>query len=125
MARKNQVASAMVVSVVCMSMLLHTGLAHIAPNPPPQRPNIPGLLPPFLGIDLQKCWSSILKVEGCAWEVYKILFSFQFGSIGPACCKAISSIEDNCWPKMFPLAPLFPPLLKSMCVRPSPPPKEV
>ncbi|EEF30070.1 conserved hypothetical protein [Ricinus communis] len=43
------------------------------------------------------------------------LIKGQLGEIGTACCNAILSIEDNCWPQMFPLHPFLAPLLKGFC----------
>ncbi|CAL9243435.1 unnamed protein product [Arabidopsis halleri] len=40
-----------------------------------------------------------------------------FENVGPTCCKAFTEVDAKCWPKMFPLNPLFPPLLKDGCSR--------
>ncbi|EOY31235.1 Uncharacterized protein TCM_038196 [Theobroma cacao] len=74
---------------------------------------VPGL--PWQPGEIQKCWSSLTSIEGCIMEVYTSLFRGQVGIIGPACCQAITQIKDNCWPKMFPFNPFFPPLLKTSC----------
>uniref|UniRef100_A0A2N9FUR2 Prolamin-like domain-containing protein n=1 Tax=Fagus sylvatica TaxID=28930 RepID=A0A2N9FUR2_FAGSY len=67
------------------------------------------------GQDILQCWSSLTSIEGCINEIYGSLSRGKFGVSGPACCKAITDVSDKCWPKMFPLNPMFPPLLKSNC----------
>ncbi|KAI4335641.1 hypothetical protein L6164_014273 [Bauhinia variegata] len=76
----------------------------------------PGLLPPGPA----KCWRSLASIPGCVLEIYGALYSGKFGSIGPTCCKAITNINNSCWTGMFPMNPLFPPLLTSSCARPPP-----
>ncbi|KAM7254966.1 hypothetical protein ACFE04_020207 [Oxalis oulophora] len=88
------------------------------PSPPGGGPVIPGI--PLLP-DVTKCLSSVKSVEGCIIEIEKSFFSGKIDIIGPACCKAITKITDNCWPKLFPLSPLFPQLLKGFCAKASPP----
>uniref|UniRef100_A0A2N9IAT3 Prolamin-like domain-containing protein n=1 Tax=Fagus sylvatica TaxID=28930 RepID=A0A2N9IAT3_FAGSY len=64
--------------------------------------SMPGLLLPFPGLSpvaIRRRHSTMGK----------------FGVSGLACCKAITDVSDKCWPKMFPLNPMFPPLLKSNC----------
>ncbi|KAL0014154.1 hypothetical protein SO802_001223 [Lithocarpus litseifolius] len=77
---------------------------------------------PFQGLskgnweqDIAKCQSSLSSLNGCINEIYGTLSRGKFGVIGPACCKSITIVSDKCWPKMFPLNPLFPLLLKSKC----------
>ena len=79
---------------------------------------------PFLGLsdgdwekDVAKCWSSLSSINRCVDEIYGTLSQGEFSVVGPACCKSITVISHKCWPKMFPLNPLFPPLLKSKCER--------
>ena len=79
---------------------------------------------PFLGLsdgdwekDVAKCWSSLPSINRCVDEIYGTLSHGVFSVVGPACCKSIIVISHKCWPKMFPLNPLFPPLLKSKCER--------
>ncbi|PIA33095.1 hypothetical protein AQUCO_04200095v1 [Aquilegia coerulea] len=78
------------------------------------------LLPPWFGKmtfnqEVQQCWSSFRNVNGCVLEVYGSFINGKVGALGPACCKAITEIDTNCWPKMFPFNPYFPPLLKAYC----------
>ncbi|OMO61679.1 hypothetical protein COLO4_33374 [Corchorus olitorius] len=75
------------------------------------------LLPPGSPIDVQKCFSSLMSIQGCMLEIFTSVFGGQFGKIGPQCCKAITDINDGCWPKLFPLLnPLtFLPMLKDNC----------
>uniref|UniRef100_A0A2N9GUW7 Prolamin-like domain-containing protein n=1 Tax=Fagus sylvatica TaxID=28930 RepID=A0A2N9GUW7_FAGSY len=75
----------------------------------------PGLSPGQSGQDILQCWSSLTSIEGCINEIYGSLSKGKFGVSGPACCKAITDVSDKCWPKMFPLNPMFPPLLKGNC----------
>ena len=84
---------------------------------------LPGKLP-FLGLlnknwekDIAKCWSSLSSINRCAEEIYGTLSRGEFSVVSPACCKSITVISHKCWPKMFPLNPLFPPLLKSKRAR--------
>ena len=83
----------------------------------------PGKLP-FLGQsdenwekDVAKCWSSLSSINRCVDEIYGTLSRGKFSLVSPACCKSITVISHKCWPKMFPLNPLFPPLLRSKCAR--------
>ncbi|KAF5749164.1 hypothetical protein HS088_TW04G01127 [Tripterygium wilfordii] len=87
---------------------------------PPFFPGGGGLpLPPLPGgggpADVIKCWSSIVNVPGCVQEILGSIVSGQIGKIGPNCCNAINGITQDCWPKLFPVTPLFPPLLKYSC----------
>ncbi|KAJ4705117.1 ECA1 gametogenesis related family protein [Melia azedarach] len=103
--------------VACITMLVSTGLAWFKPGPPLVQ--IPGLLPPVQGAD--KCWQSLRSIPGCFREIYGSLSHDQIGKIGLFCCSAINQVNDGCWPKIFPLNPSFPSLLKNFCVAPSPP----
>ncbi|KAF8391120.1 hypothetical protein HHK36_023421 [Tetracentron sinense] len=73
----------------------------------------------FFGLDpeIGQCLASLQTVEGCMEEVLTSFLSFQVGLLGPKCCNAITKISETCWPKMFPLNPLFPPMLKDYCAR--------
>ncbi|EOA14663.1 hypothetical protein CARUB_v10027929mg [Capsella rubella] len=96
--------STLLVVTLCATTLVKPGLA--------QLPTIPGS-----PIDLAKCWSSLLKIQGCEIEILKSALTGKFQNVGPTCCKAFVEIDAKCWPKMFPLNPFFPPLLKNMCSR--------
>ncbi|KAF8393117.1 hypothetical protein HHK36_021358 [Tetracentron sinense] len=61
--------------------------------------------------------ASLQTIEGCVEEVLTSFLSNKVGLIGPKFCQAITKISENCWPKIFPLNPLFPPLLKDYCAR--------
>ncbi|KAL5786334.1 hypothetical protein ACOSQ2_008726 [Xanthoceras sorbifolium] len=93
--------------VVCIAMLVSTGLAQL---PLPLQP-VP---------ELQKCWAAITSAPGCIMEIYGSLLSGQIVSVGPVCCAAITQVSENCWPMMFPANPFFPPLLKNFCAASSP-----
>ena len=84
---------------------------------------LPGKLP-FLGLsdgnwekDVAKCWSSLSSINRCVDEIYGTLSRGKFSLVGHACCKSITVISHKCWPKMFPLNPLFPSLLRRKCAR--------
>ncbi|XP_042974292.1 uncharacterized protein LOC122305825 [Carya illinoinensis] len=78
---------------------------------------------PFLGLsparqsgqDIARCWSSLSSIEGCVSDIYGSLSRGQFRGIGTACCRAITDVNEICWPQMFPFNPLFPPLLYANC----------
>ncbi|XVE98426.1 hypothetical protein REPUB_Repub03eG0105400 [Reevesia pubescens] len=100
----------------CTAVLFQPGLAELAPVPPLGIiPNLQGLLPPGTPLEIQECWSGLAEIQGCISEIFQSLFSGQFGSIGPNCCKAFTQIKQDCWPKMFPFQPSFPPFLKNFC----------
>ncbi|PHT42468.1 hypothetical protein CQW23_16493 [Capsicum baccatum] len=79
----------------------------------------------FNGPEADKCLATLRNTPGCIQEIlgslFKIPFHFNgpigppFHSIGPQCCKVVRDIEDDCWPKIFPISPLFPLTLKEHC----------
>ncbi|CAL9243484.1 unnamed protein product, partial [Arabidopsis halleri] len=73
--------------------------------------------PPGSQVDLAKCWSSLINIQGCEVEIFKSVLTGKIENVGPTCCKAFTEVDAKCWPKMFPLNPLFPPLLKDGCSR--------
>ncbi|KAG4133568.1 hypothetical protein ERO13_D08G101100v2 [Gossypium hirsutum] len=94
--------------------------------------NTQKLLPPFAfapttGLaffqpgEAQKCWSALSSSQGCILQISTSFFYGQIGVIGPACCQAITHISDDCWLKMFPFNPFFPPFLRISCSSPTPP----
>ena len=99
--------------VACMAMLVPMGLAQ-APQASLVVP-LNGHLPEVSEKDIMQCWSSLTNIEGCMLEIYRSLFRGQIGTIGFDCCHAITAINENCWPTMFPYNPFFPPFLKSYC----------
>ncbi|KDO73582.1 uncharacterized protein LOC102621105 [Citrus sinensis] len=103
---------------VCIAILVPTGLGQEVPTLPfGQIPGeIPGLLVPIS--DVIECWSSLTNIPTCLTEIYGSFLGGQIGQIGPACCDAINRISGSCWPKMFPLSPSFPSLLKNYCALP-------
>ncbi|KAI9192131.1 hypothetical protein LWI28_018658 [Acer negundo] len=92
--------------MACTAMLVPAGQAQI-----------PGLLSPMP--ELQKCWAALAGTQGCLIEIYTYFMSGQIGKIGSVCCATIAQVSKECWPKMFPINPLFPPLLKTACAAPS------
>ncbi|KAK8654976.1 hypothetical protein V6N13_107569 [Hibiscus sabdariffa] len=96
-----------------MALFIAAGEAQQLLPPPGQGPFQPG--------EVQKCWSSLTSIQGCVSEISTPFFQGKTGGITPACCQAITKISDNCWHKMFPLNPLFPPFLKTSCSTPTPP----
>ncbi|KAM7267904.1 hypothetical protein ACFE04_010070 [Oxalis oulophora] len=65
--------------------------------------------------DLTKCLGEFTSVGGCIGEIQRALYSGQLKIVGPECCKAVLRISDKCWPKLFPLTPLFPDVLRNFC----------
>ncbi|KAK8655233.1 hypothetical protein V6N13_107821 [Hibiscus sabdariffa] len=96
-----------------MALFVAAGEAQELLPPPGQGPFQPG--------EVQKCWSSLTSIQGCVLEISTSFFQGKTGGISPACCQAITQISDNCWHKMFPLNPLFPPVLRKSCSTPTPP----
>ncbi|KAG8373257.1 hypothetical protein BUALT_Bualt11G0005100 [Buddleja alternifolia] len=46
------------------------------------------------------CWDSLLQLQSCSSEV--VLFFLNGETyLGPGCCRAIGSIEKDCWPGML------------------------
>ncbi|KAG7564927.1 Prolamin-like domain [Arabidopsis suecica] len=99
-----------VILAMAIFLQVRPGLAQILPH-------IPEIFPPGSPIDIVKCSSSLFNVQGCVQEIYNSIFSGQFANIEAACCKIFLAIDTNCWPRMFPLNPFFPPLLKNNCER--------
>ncbi|KAI3846671.1 hypothetical protein MKW92_039926 [Papaver armeniacum] len=89
---------------------------------------IPGLFPPLLpgpyNPDIEKCWSTLVDIEGCKVEILNFLFTFQL-RLGPACCKAIINLSETCLPAVFssvsgwgigiPFNPAYPNVVKGYC----------
>lgn len=68
-------------------------------------------------VDFTKCLSSLDSVQCCVTEIHNSVFTGKFGNVGAMCCKAFLAMDAKCWPHVFPLNPLFPPLLKDGCSR--------
>ncbi|KAM2205425.1 hypothetical protein ACFX1S_024927 [Malus domestica] len=75
-------------SLLLLATCAATGLADA---PPPPFSTIPGLFPP--------------GIPGLSSPI----------SPGPACCKALVEVDENCLRKLFPLFPSIPAVLKSSC----------
>ncbi|XP_076909209.1 uncharacterized protein LOC143566364 [Bidens hawaiensis] len=73
-----------------------------------------------------ECWAAAFDLSKCVGELYRASQGRPLElSIWPDCCKAAKSISAGCWPKVFPLYPMFPQLLKLYCplfAVPPPPP---
>ncbi|CAK9180994.1 unnamed protein product [Ilex paraguariensis] len=67
-----------------------------------------GLGDPLGGLGNGQCLASLNGVHGCVQDVLVSILTLQFRLIGPACCQAIVNIDDNCWPKVLPVSPIFP-----------------
>ncbi|XP_058215797.1 egg cell-secreted protein 1.1-like [Rhododendron vialii] len=79
-------------------------------------PGLAMLVPGFKIVpDIMDCWASVIKSHGCITQMYVSLCKNKFGSIGPACCRAITSIKHTCWPRMLPFHPKFPLLAEGYC----------
>ncbi|CAI9089655.1 OLC1v1024269C1 [Oldenlandia corymbosa var. corymbosa] len=71
----------------------------------------------FLGLPWGlPCLQAVIGTDGCVQEVVSSFITLQPRILGPQCCRASITVDDGCWPKIFPLNPFFPPLLKSFCV---------
>ncbi|CAL9243461.1 unnamed protein product [Arabidopsis halleri] len=103
-----QASFSMILVVALCATTLRSGLAEVLVAP--RFPSIPGS-----PVDLTKCWSSLFNVQGCNIEILKSALTGEFENVGSTCCKAFTEVDANCWPKMFPLNPLFPSLLKDGC----------
>ncbi|KAF8393118.1 hypothetical protein HHK36_021359 [Tetracentron sinense] len=108
MVRRTRELSSLLLVVACMAMFVAFGQASIEPSY--DQVDLFGLDP-----EIGQCLASLQTIEGCVEEVLTSFLSNQVGFIGPKCCQAITKIGENCWPKIFPLNPLFPPLLKDYC----------
>ena len=93
--------------LTCSVMMAAPGLASVTF----ENPLIEGGQDP----DVAKCLSTLESVHGCVQEVITAFLSLKVNLIGNACCKAFNEVDTNCWPKVFPFDPFFPPLLQSYC----------
>ncbi|GMH04580.1 hypothetical protein Nepgr_006420 [Nepenthes gracilis] len=93
--------------VLCCSMAL---LMRAEATKQPSLPSLPG-------VNIQGCLQAIMNKPSCVTEIWMNIFRFQFG-IGPVCCKVINDLNDNCWPLIFPLAPLLTQFLIGQCSNP-------
>ncbi|MCL7049181.1 hypothetical protein MKW94_025384 [Papaver nudicaule] len=87
---------------------------------------IPGLIPPLLPLnpDIEKCWSTLVDIEGCKAEILNFLVTFEL-QLGPACCKAIIGLSETCLPAVFssswgwgrgiPFNPRYPNIVNGYC----------
>ncbi|XP_058106274.1 egg cell-secreted protein 1.1-like [Magnolia sinica] len=111
------VSMVLIMAIVAMSVM---PWATVAVQAEEHKLIIPWL--PFPDPQIEKCWSSLLDIPGCALEIFSAFLNHQI-NVGPACCKAITDIGENCWPKMLgflpfnplPYNPLVPPMIKSYC----------
>ncbi|KAL6226233.1 hypothetical protein ACLB2K_000196 [Fragaria x ananassa] len=118
MAMKREALSSLLLVTLLTALLAQSRItnAQLLLSPP----SVPGsLFPPGTAPDVLKCWSSLTGVSGCVTEIFQSVFTLQFGRISANCCKAFLAVEDSCLPKMFPLTPFFPPLLKNICALPA------
>ncbi|XAR73240.1 hypothetical protein NMG60_11007147 [Bertholletia excelsa] len=52
------------------------------------------------GGGLMECWHALTEIKSCSDEIV-VFFLEGMTDIGPACCKAISTITHHCWPSML------------------------
>ncbi|KAF5788229.1 putative Prolamin-like domain-containing protein [Helianthus annuus] len=101
--------------IFCLASLVSLGLARKSPSISPR---------PSKGI--MECWAASYDLAKCSGELLRVSQGGVLDlSIWPDCCKAAESISSGCWPKMFPMNPLFPQILRMYCPRlslPPPPP---
>ncbi|XP_076918018.1 uncharacterized protein LOC143578270 [Bidens hawaiensis] len=100
--------------ICCLVSLLSLGLARRSPIS----------LRPSKGI--VECWEASFDLSKCTEELNRALRGEPIElTTWPDCCKAAKSTSEGCWPKVFPLDPLVPQLLKTYCplfALPPPPP---
>ncbi|KAK0573489.1 hypothetical protein LWI29_008819 [Acer saccharum] len=95
--------------VVCIAMLVPTGLAQLPLG------SIPGILPIQPVPELLQCWKTLTSVPACLAQINNSLHDGKNDKIGPVCCAAITQVSENCWKNMFPANPSFSPSLKHFC----------
>ncbi|KAL6965538.1 hypothetical protein U1Q18_036588 [Sarracenia purpurea var. burkii] len=100
MSRGNATYSALLL-VACVSVLIGPTLAEIWGGI--------GLLPGA------ECFTSLKGIQGCVEDIISSFLGGEIREISKSCCQAFIDIDDKCWPKMFPLNPFFPPLVKNYC----------
>ncbi|KAA8522947.1 hypothetical protein F0562_009370 [Nyssa sinensis] len=108
--------SVLLMVVACMVMLTPSGQAQLRAEHIFTTSS--GLSQQLSEGDVMQCWSSIKDIElieGCIFEIFRSLSSGHISILGPACCKAITEINDNCWPMIFPFNPFFLTKLKTHC----------
>lgn len=126
--------------LICIAASVNAQLPQLPPfpfpnpfQPSPGTPGIPGLPFPFPfqpspgmpGMpDITKCLSTVMDLPGCYAEIIQAVMTGKFGTIGPACCKAILDAEANCTPNL-PFNPFFPPMLKQQCSKNAGPPTTI
>lgn len=74
------------------------------------------------GAEVAGCWTPLKITEGCVEDIYLALSDGRIQHIGSPCCSAVTKVSGICWSKMFPLNPLFPPLLRRYCYSTGPAP---
>ena len=64
------------------------------------------------------CSKPIIAIKGCTLSISSSLLTWRF-QLTPECCKAINSLNQNCFDDLFSSNPLygslFPPLLETYC----------
>ncbi|CAI9100905.1 OLC1v1038095C1 [Oldenlandia corymbosa var. corymbosa] len=68
-----------------------------------------------LGQDIAKCWASVVSIQDCVIDIYKIFLGNNRVPLSPPCCQTISTVAADCWPKMFAGNPEFPGSLLQVC----------
>ncbi|MFS7982066.1 putative Prolamin-like domain-containing protein [Helianthus anomalus] len=98
--------------ILCLASLVSLVLARKSPSISP-RPSK----------EIMECWAASFDLAKCSGELLRVA---QGGiidlNIWPDCCKAAESVSSGCLPKMFPMNPLFPQILRMYCPRLSLPP---
>ncbi|KVH93762.1 egg cell-secreted protein 1.4-like [Cynara cardunculus var. scolymus] len=65
---------------------------------------------------IMQCWSALFDLGFCYGDLSRAARTGRVDvSIGPTCCKAATSMNSGCWPKIFPFNPFFPPILQIIC----------
>ncbi|KAI3714901.1 hypothetical protein L6452_21862 [Arctium lappa] len=82
---------------------------------------------PFISskASILECWSALFDLGFCYGIFARAARTGEIESdVGPTCCKAATSMNSGCWPKIFPYNPFYPLFLQIICSKyPSAPPQ--
>ncbi|KAK3039963.1 hypothetical protein RJ639_027153 [Escallonia herrerae] len=110
------------VILVCISSLV---LGEPEPEPEPEPIFLPFEISPqsspepsrepYEELGVEECFAAIGNSGDCISVIFRAYREGQVANVGPVCCKALSAVDEACWPKMFPFDPFFPPFVKGFC----------
>ncbi|KAJ9557888.1 hypothetical protein OSB04_012502 [Centaurea solstitialis] len=65
---------------------------------------------------IMQCWSALFDLGFCYGIISRAAQTGRLDAdFGPTCCKAATSMNSGCWPKIFPYNPFFPLTLQIIC----------